>query len=133
MRLGEFDPPEMVPFSGIGPDVVQSAAHRELAVTAAMRSFVLMKNDGGVLPLKKKIGTLGVRFTCCRFELSGYAPNAPQRVPFSLRRKGAKLYGTSHTERIEHFSVLNRTRPRKARPYVADDRSHGDEPVTTVW
>lgn len=51
MRLGEFDPPEMNPYRQLDPaEVVESEAHRNLAVEAALKSFVLLKNNG-VLPL----------------------------------------------------------------------------------
>ncbi len=60
MRLGEFDPPEMVPFNKIDMTVIQSPEHRELAIKTAMKTFVLMKNDRNSLPLKEKVGTLGV-------------------------------------------------------------------------
>lgn len=51
MRLGEFDPPEMNPYSKLNLSVVQSEAHRNLSVEATLKSFVLLKNDN-VLPLK---------------------------------------------------------------------------------
>ncbi len=68
MRLGEFDPPAMVPFSPItgreepwfGPE------HKALALEATRESIVLLKNSANVLPLDKAIvksiaviGTLG--------------------------------------------------------------------------
>ncbi|XP_050393626.1 uncharacterized protein LOC126811774 [Patella vulgata] len=49
MRLGEFDPSKMNPYSSVG-SVVLDDAHRELALEAAMKSIVLLKNDG-LLPL----------------------------------------------------------------------------------
>ena len=52
-RLGLFDPPERVPFSNIPMSDVESPAHLELARAAARESIVLLKNDGGVLPLDK--------------------------------------------------------------------------------
>ena len=52
-RLGAFDPPEMVPFSKIAGDVIASQAHRELALKTAQESIVLLKNQGGILPLDK--------------------------------------------------------------------------------
>ncbi|ESO88942.1 hypothetical protein LOTGIDRAFT_154010 [Lottia gigantea] len=52
MRLGEFDPPEMNPYASITTDVIEEKSHRDLAVEAAMKTLVLLKNDG-VLPLKK--------------------------------------------------------------------------------
>jgi len=64
-RLGLFDPPEMVPFNAIGPEVINSPEHRELALEAARKSLVLLKNNG-VLPLRrnlKKIAMLGPNAT----------------------------------------------------------------------
>ena len=60
MRLGEFDPPEMVPFTNISMAVIQSEAHRELAIKASAMSFVLLKNLNGALPIVDKIPTLAV-------------------------------------------------------------------------
>ena len=59
-RLGEFDPPEMVPYSAIPEEKLDCQAHRELALEAARNSLVLLKNEG-VLPLdKNKIKSIAV-------------------------------------------------------------------------
>jgi len=60
IRLGMFDPPEMVPFSKIDEKELDSSAHRALARQVANESMVLLKNDG-VLPLKsvKRIAVIG--------------------------------------------------------------------------
>ncbi|XP_041352563.1 probable beta-D-xylosidase 7 [Gigantopelta aegis] len=55
MRLGEFDPPDDNPYTKLDLSVVQSKAHQELALKAAMQSFVLLKNKNGFLPLKKTV------------------------------------------------------------------------------
>ncbi len=57
IRLGMFDPPEKVPYNSIGPEVIDSPAHRSLALEAARRSMVLLKNNG-LLPLNKGLKKL---------------------------------------------------------------------------
>lgn len=60
-RLGEFDPPDMVPFSKYGPETIDSPAHRELALRTAQESIVLLANEEKLLPLdKSRIKTLAV-------------------------------------------------------------------------
>ncbi len=61
-RLGMFDPPERVPFSKIGMDQVQSPGHQQLALEAARKSIVLLKNEDHFLPLRsvpKSIAVIG--------------------------------------------------------------------------
>lgn len=59
MRHGEFDPPDMVPYEKIPMSVIQSQEHQKLAIVAAAKSFVLLKNDG-LLPLRKTYNKLAV-------------------------------------------------------------------------
>jgi beta-glucosidase len=62
MKLGMFDPPEMVPYSKIPKEVIDSKEHQELALEMARKSIVLLKNENDILPLKKttkKIAVLG--------------------------------------------------------------------------
>ena len=61
MKLGMFDPPEMVPYNNIDEKLLDSAEHRAMARKLANESMVLLKNDG-VLPLKTskvKIAVVG--------------------------------------------------------------------------
>jgi len=61
IKLGMFDPPEMVPYSKIDEKELDSAEHRAQARKLANESMVLLKNDG-LLPLKpgiKKIAVVG--------------------------------------------------------------------------
>jgi beta-glucosidase len=51
MKLGLFDPPAMVPYTAIPFSEVDSPAHQALALDAAEKAMVLLKNDG-ILPLK---------------------------------------------------------------------------------
>jgi beta-glucosidase len=48
MRLGMFDPPEMVPYAKTPDSEIDSSAHRELALKTARESMVLLKNDGAL-------------------------------------------------------------------------------------
>ena len=60
MRLGEFDPPELNPYTAINTSVIQSIQHREAAVTTATQTFVLLKNDKKVLPLTMRPSNVAV-------------------------------------------------------------------------
>ncbi|MDR0378198.1 MAG: glycoside hydrolase family 3 C-terminal domain-containing protein [Spirochaetaceae bacterium] len=51
MKLGMFDPPERSPYGKLGREVINCEKHRRLALEAARRSIVLLKNDGNLLPL----------------------------------------------------------------------------------
>jgi beta-glucosidase len=61
IKLGMFDPPDMVPYNKIDEKELDSAEHRAMARKLANESLVLLKNDG-TLPLKpgmKKILVVG--------------------------------------------------------------------------
>jgi beta-glucosidase len=53
-KLGMFDPKGKNPYDRIGPEVINSDAHRKLAREAALKSIVMLKNNG-VLPLKNDL------------------------------------------------------------------------------
>lgn len=61
MKLGMFDPPEIVPYSDIPYNTVRSVKNLEIALQASRESIVLLKNEN-VLPLSnthKKIAVIG--------------------------------------------------------------------------
>lgn len=59
-RLGMFDPPQMVPYADISPQVVNCDRHKRLAREVARQSFVLLKNENRLLPLNKDLKCLAV-------------------------------------------------------------------------
>ena len=58
-KLGMFDPDSIVDYAKIPMSVVDCGKHRDLALEAARKSVVLLKNDG-VLPLNKKLKKIAV-------------------------------------------------------------------------
>ena len=74
MKLGMFDPPEMVPYSKIDEKLIESAESRSLARLLANESMVLLKNDG-TLPLKPgpiKIALVGPLADQTKYLLGNY-------------------------------------------------------------
>ncbi len=60
MKLGEFDPQEEVPFSKIPLSVVDGKEHQAVALDAARKSMVLLKNEKNILPLSKNVRRIAV-------------------------------------------------------------------------
>ena len=98
-RLGLIDPQAQVPYSGLGPADVDTAAARQLALEAARQSIVLLRNDPAaaspngpgtpVLPLSltalagKKIAVVG--------------PNADAAWVMLANYHGTNTLSNSHT------------------------------------
>lgn len=59
-RLGMFDPPARVSYSKISIAENDSQAHREVARDAERKAIVLLKNEGGVLPLRRSVRKIAV-------------------------------------------------------------------------
>ena len=61
-RLGVFDPPANVPWSGLGAADNDTPSHRAMALKTARESIILLKNQNHMLPLRKmsaKIAVIG--------------------------------------------------------------------------
>ncbi len=91
-RLGMFDPPEMVEYSRIPYSVNDSPAHRQLALDAARKSIVLVRNESHALPLSKSLKTIAVIGPNADDEdvlLGNYngEPSAPVTPLAGIRRK----------------------------------------------
>jgi beta-glucosidase len=79
-RLGMFDPESQVAYTQIPMSVVNSPAHQELALEVARQSLVLLKNEGGLLPLdRSSVGSIAV-----------VGPNADETLVLS-----GNYYGTA--------------------------------------
>jgi len=59
-RLGMFDPSPSVPYAKVTATENDTPTHRKLALQAARESIVLLKDKGGLLPLKKTYNTIAV-------------------------------------------------------------------------
>ena len=96
-RLGMFDAPEMVKYTKIPYSNVDSKEHKELALEAARKSIVMLKNNDNLLPLKKKIGTLAVIGPNAddSFMLLGNYNGTPSDPVTPLRGLREKLAGTT--------------------------------------
>lgn len=68
--LGDLDPIEQSPYSGIPVSCLESAEHRELCREAGRQSIVLFKNENNTLPLPaqgmQKLAVIGPMAATCR-------------------------------------------------------------------
>lgn len=94
-RLGEFDPPEIVPYRLIPEEKLDCKAHRDLALTAAGKSIVLLKNEG-ILPLDKNkiksIAVIGPNAEECQLGIYSGWPNI-RISPLEGIKNKASSYG----------------------------------------
>jgi beta-glucosidase len=111
-RLGALDPPEMVPYSKIGPEVIESQPHRELALKTALESVVLLRNQNGFLPLDKSklksVALIGPQAD--RFETGNYFGTKP-RIVSPVEGIRAKL---GSAVKVEYAAGCDILEPAKA-------------------
>ncbi|KAK7480728.1 hypothetical protein BaRGS_00027989 [Batillaria attramentaria] len=119
MRLGEFDPPEMNPYSRLSTADVETDDHKALAVEAAIKSFVLLKNDG-TLPLQlpmneshfQSIGVVGPMANTTREIMGDYSPRPPTKeIVTPLEGLSQLAYGVQYAAGCDdtHCMKYNRT------------------------
>jgi len=108
MKLGMFDPPDMVPYTKIDEKLLDSAESRALARKIANESMVLLKNDG-VLPLKTsgiKIVVVGPLADQTRVLLGNYngTPTHTVSILEGLKNEfsGATIQYVAGTQYLNH-------------------------------
>jgi len=93
-RLGEFDPPEEVPYSSIAKDKLDSKENRNLALEVAQKSIVLLKNKG-ILPLNKdkikSIAVIGPNAADAQLGIYAGFPNIQVSPLEGIKEKAAAL------------------------------------------
>lgn len=110
MRLGEFDPPSIVPYSRLRPDIINDPAHNDLALEIATKSPVLLKNEPvaatgtKALPLQSgKIRTIAVLGPQAdRVELGDYSGPVESHLSISPLQ-GLRNYIEQHNLPITLF------------------------------
>ncbi|MBN2862143.1 MAG: glycoside hydrolase family 3 C-terminal domain-containing protein, partial [Bacteroidales bacterium] len=127
MRLGEFDPQEIVPYAGIKPGIINDPSHNDLAAEIASKTPVLLKNEIATktgkkaLPLNvtgiKKIAVLGPQAD--KVELGDYSGEVEPELKVTplagiqnyIRQNGfdVEIVHSSggNTERRTDFFTLN--------------------------
>lgn len=115
-KMGMFDPDEMVPFSKIPYSVVDSKENQALAIEAAQKSMVLLKNDHETLPLSKeikKIAVIGPNSNDLEVMMANYngIPSNPITPLQGIRNKlpnAEILYslGCEHAQNLPTFEVI---------------------------
>ncbi len=93
-RLGDFDPPEMVPYKTIPAERMDCQEHRDLALEAAHKAIVLLKNDG-ILPLDrnkiKSIAVIGPNAEECQLGTYSGWPNIQVSLLDGIKNKVSDL------------------------------------------
>ena len=116
IRLGMFDVPKSENWSDLSVDIIGSDAHQSLALEAAEKSWVLLKNSG-VLPLENdniKVAVIGPNANNIRALVANYSgvPTHPKTIVTALQeRLGAEnvfhAAGSALAENFySHFSTV---------------------------
>ena len=114
MRVGEFDPREIVPYAGIKPGIINDPSHNNLALEIATRTPVLLKNStiaktgSKALPIDlthiKKIAVLGPQAD--KVELGDYSGQVEPHLSISPL-EGIQNYIKEHNLNTEIVSMVS--------------------------
>ncbi|MBS2099715.1 glycoside hydrolase family 3 protein [Carboxylicivirga linearis] len=116
MKLGMFDADAKVPYASISSDVIDSEQHRLLALQAARKSMVLLKNDDHLLPFPKslkKVAVIGPNAKHIEALLGNYNgyPSHPITPLEGIKEKlpNAKItyaLGCKHAKELPYLEVI---------------------------
>lgn len=117
IKLGMFDPDEMVPFNQISYDIVDCDKHKKIAHDAALKSMVLLQNKNQTLPLQKnlkKIAVIGPNANNVEVLLGNYNgyPSSPVTPLEGIINKVGEnteiLYsrGCNHADGLPYFTTI---------------------------
>ena len=95
MKLGFFDKPESCPYTKIPAEVIGCQKHQQLSLQAAREAIVLLKNEGGMLPLSKgkvrKLAVVGINAVQCEFgDYSGVPASTPVSILDGIKAMAGK-------------------------------------------
>jgi beta-glucosidase len=114
MKLGMFDPPQIVPYSKIPEAIIDSKEHKELALEVARKSMVLLKNENNILPLAKTVKKIAIIGPNAANETVLYGsyngiPSNPISVLTGLKNKlpGAEILYSKGCEYVDSPDLLN--------------------------
>jgi beta-glucosidase len=120
IKLGMFDPPELVPWSDLSPEIVACSKHNRVALETARKSMVLLKNENKALPLSEslqRIAVLGpnaedIEVMCGNYNGTPMDPVTPlagiieKAEEIGARVKYAR--GCSHAEGLPYLEVIEK-------------------------
>ena len=143
MRLGMFDPPNMVPYANTPASEIDSAAHRQLALKTAEESMVLLKNDG-ILPISSGkrilvVGPLAQSVAVLHGNYSGTASHAVTAFEGIQKQFGAQVSYQPGTNFLRELPVIPTAvlstddgKPGLNAEYFSSDKPSGSPRVTRV-
>ncbi len=141
VRLGEFDPPgyEGNPYNKITTNMYNTPEHHELALTAARKTMVLLKNANHTLPLKTSIGTvavMGPNASTITMQYGNYNGRAPQNHQVTILDGIKKAVGADHVVTLNNQVPLTGNialaEPVKA-DYLFTDASKSKHGLTVAY
>ncbi|PID91956.1 MAG: glucan 1,4-alpha-glucosidase [Bacteroidetes bacterium] len=125
MKLGMFDPDDMLPWSDLGAESVASPEHRQVALDMARSSIVLLKNEGQALPLDPgsgKIAVIGPNADNAYVQYGNYNgfSDAPVSVLDGIREKVGDDSRVRYAQGCPHHEGMPYLRPVPAEVLFSD-------------